>query len=81
MDFEWERTLSVLHPIATQSHGNESCCGEVSIPRVCVEKDKWTPGPCSHATLHAVRSEVKSTVETVIPIYVVLLTILHPLNS
>ena len=56
------REASVLWPIATQTHGNESCCAEVSIPWVCVEKSKSMPGPRCHANIHAVRSEVKSTV-------------------
>ena len=34
VDFAWERTPSVLYPIATQVHGNGSCRGEVSIPWV-----------------------------------------------
>ena len=63
VDFAWERRPSVLYPIATQIHGNGSCFGEVSIPWVCMDKDKWTLGPRCHAdNIHAVRSEVKSTV-------------------
>ena len=62
MEFALQYTPSVPYPIATQNHGNGSCCGEVSIPWVCVEKDNWTPGPRCHANIHAVQSVVKSTV-------------------
>ena len=64
MNIASKRISSTLYLIATQSHGNGSCCGEVSIPWVCVEKDEWTSGPRCHAHIHAVRSEVKSTVRT-----------------
>lgn len=53
---------SFLHLIATQSHGNKSCWLEGRVPWVCVAKDKHTRGPHSHASIHGVRSEVKSTV-------------------
>ena len=39
-NFVSKRTPNVLYLIAMQSHGNGSCCGEVSIPWVFVEKDK-----------------------------------------
>ena len=59
-NFASKPTPSVLNPIATQSHGDGNCCGELSIPWVCVKKDKWTHSPRCHANIHAVRSEVKS---------------------